>query len=322
MKFDLQQIGVARAEQVLMSDEDFAAWAKPGRIAEQKMDGARYKLHTFSDINRLDSRRLSVKDGRYVEKTDNVPHLRDMRLPSGWVVDTEIIARHGETSHQQCANTTSIMGSKPERAIEVQQEHGTALCYAFDVLIADGVNVRHKSLSERLELLEEFLRHADQEHIRRMPAWTDPADFQRAYDQITKVEKGEGLVVKDLSKPYGHPYAWAKAKYHFDIDVVTTGSYMPGKGKYKGMVGAVEFGLFKNGTLVPVGMCSGMTDAVRDDLGRYAAASTLGGRVFECRGFEVTRDGMIRNPSFKRWRLDKNAAECTFEAQLQPHIRG
>lgn len=312
----LPQIAPARAQQVIQTEEDLERFKNGFYFAEEKIDGARYKLHTFKDGNRIDSRRESVTDGLFVEKTDNVPHIRDMELPPGWVVDTEIIARHGLTSHDKCANTVSIMGSLPERALAVQEEHGYAVMYAFDVLFADGNDVRHLPLKTRLGLLTQFMEYANLRHIRRMPAWWNPAQFQSAFDQVTKEEKGEGLIVKDLELPYGHPKAWFKYKRFFDIDVVATG-VTPGKGKYKDSIGAIKFGLFNNGRLHEVGQCSGMTDAVREAIARGHPV----GSVFEVRGWDITKDNKIRNANFRRWRPDKNAAECTFDSQLVPNSR-
>jgi ATP-dependent DNA ligase len=320
----LKQIKPARAEQVILTDEDLDKVAKDGFIAEEKMDGARYKLHTFSDGNRIDSRRLSVDGSGFVEKTNNVPHIRDVPLPAGWVADTEIIARHGVTSHDRCANTTSIMGSLPARALALQEEHGNVLVNVFDILFAEGRDIRRLPLYERLKYVDQFVATAgdagskDIVHIRR---WMNPAHFQSAFRIITEDDKGEGLIIKDLSKPYGHVDAWFKYKWHFDIDVIATGTVTKGKGKYGDTAGAIHFGLWNGSKIVEVGKCSGMNDTIRDEIWLSATRNTLQGRIFECRGWEVTKAGSIRNANFKRWRTDKDITDCTFASQLDPVIR-
>lgn len=337
----LRQIAPARAKQKILEPKvELTRLRGPDFFAEEKKDGIRELLHTGTGWCRITSRRQSVHDGLFVEKTDCVPHIRDLTALPGWVVDGEVVSRWGETSHQRCANTVSVMGSNPAQAVALQRKHGWCTFEVFDVLVADGEDIRGRPLKKRLEFLDQFLdetwtmtsgdlRYREQygdpcNHLFRMRSVPPGADFAEFYERIM-AEKGEGLVLKDLTKPYNHARAWFKWKHRFDMDVVLTGQWEPAKygktGKFDGLGGAFYFGVYKEGRLVPLGKCSGMDDATRERMTQMAVEGTLAGRVIQISGYEVTKAGLIRNPNFERWRSDKLAAECTFETQVVPNTR-
>ena len=334
---DLRQLAPARAKQKIMTPaEDLVQLRGKQYFAEEKKDGLRELLHCSPSANRITSRRQSVKDGLFVEKTPNVPHIRDLRTPAGWIIDGEVVSRWGETSHQQCANTVSVMGSNEYNALALQKRHGWNTFEVFDVLFADGKDVRLFALKDRLKLLEAFLEMTyeaterddeytfkygkAQDHFFRMRSTKPGEDFTGFYESIME-ECGEGIIIKDLTKPYNHARAWFKWKHRFTMDVVLLGNYEPAKfgvtGKFYGMGGAFYFGLYKGGKLVPIGKCSGMDDATRLEMTKLADSKQLGGKVVQISGYEVTKAGLIRNPNFDCWRPDKIPAECTYENQLE-----
>jgi ATP-dependent DNA ligase len=93
-------------------------------------------------------------------------------------------------------------------------------------------------------------------------------------------------------------------------DVVIMG-YEEGKGKYQGLIGSIVFGLYKDGTLIECGKCSGMTDDVRKDF--TMKQQKYIGRVIEIGAMERTKEGNFRHPAFKSLRDDKKASDCTWE---------
>lgn len=106
-------------------------------------------------------------------------------------------------------------------------------------------------------------------------------------------------------------------------DGVTYNTYTPvTRLYYNGWVGAIKFGQYEYegeaegdfGGSVPVmelvelGQCSGLTDALREEI--KANPDSFIGRVMEIKAMERTKDGFFRHPVYKGWRDDKNAKDC------------
>jgi DNA ligase-1 len=121
----------------------------------------------------------------------------------------------------------------------------------------------------------------------------------------------EGAIVKlDSYYRRDRDYGWMKLKAEESVDVPIIGAE-EGTGKYVGTLGAlvVDF----NGVQVRV---SGMSDALRDEmweayrleaLAGHNEEAKLTGRLAEVIYHEVTPDGSLRHPRFKRFRDDKPA---------------
>lgn len=90
----------AKLEELFKSDD---------YIAEEKFDGSRYL-----DVGgRFFSRKVSVKDGFPVEKTDNVPHLVDvLKAYPLLILDGEVYIRGSKSN-----DVVSIMGASKEKAL-------------------------------------------------------------------------------------------------------------------------------------------------------------------------------------------------------------
>jgi ATP-dependent DNA ligase len=81
---------------------------------------------------------------------------------------------------------------------------------------------------------------------------------------------------------------------------------------YNDWIGAVKFGKYdKDGNLVELGECSGLTDELREDMSKNPDKYI--GECMEIGAMEKTRDGFYRHPQFSRMRPDKNPKECVIE---------
>lgn len=319
-------------------------WESEEYIAEPKLDGSRY----ISIGGRFFSRRLSVKDGMPVEKTENVPHL-NFALSSypNLILDGEIYL-YGGTSNE----VTSIMGSKPDRAIEIQKGQGYLLYYVFDILRdIDGTWLIDLSWKERRKRLEEVYftlsKHNKVSHI-----YLTPYVIENKKEYYAKIlEKGgEGVMLKNINGVYvpdKRPrWNWIKVKREMTDDVVIMG-FEPPVMEYTGKeldtwpywvqkgtgirqlgsrptgedwipvtryyfhewIGAVVFGKYDNqGNLVRLGSCSGLSDELRRDMSLNPDKYI--GEVMEISAMQKTKDGFYRHPQFLRLRPDKNAKDC------------
>lgn len=109
----------------------------------------------------------------------------------------------------------------------------------------------------------------------------------------------EGFVLKN--QPYDE---WYKIKPIRTADVIVT-DVTDGRGKYTGMIGALEMSAYKDGHLVGVGRCSGLSDEER-----AADPCVYLNQVIEVEYDSLTTHGKLRFAQFKRFRPDKPEKEC------------
>lgn len=115
---------------------------------------------------------------------------------------------------------------------------------------------------------------------------------------------GEGLVFgsADGSK-------LARMKRVFTADYICVG-VVEGTGKHAGRVGALKIGLYQENNIYDVGTVgTGLSDSERSAI--FAEPNSYIGRVLEVAGKgKYYGTGLLRHPSFVRWRDDKHPLEC------------
>lgn len=317
---ELVQFTPARAKKKLLVAE---LQAKHRMLyTEQKIDGERYVIH--SNVggpfrNACTSRRESEVTGRMVEKTDRVPHLMSLDLPSGSLFDNEFVSsgdmvpielpgkfwdklepgRHCNfirslgylPTYPHVGNTVSIMGSDGPLAVQKQQERGLIWAYCFDIITFEGKDVTGSSQLGRRKFLNKLFENIDPKSgMVLMPAWFDLtlSEIEELFYLITDV-KGEGLILKDPNEKYNAPKNWYKMKIDFPADVVFTGGYKMGEagktGKMEGYVGSLEVGVYKSGVLQPIGWVSAIMDGEDKlpELTQSVISGEIVGKVIECR---------------------------------------
>ena len=144
------------------------------------------------------------------------------------------------------------------------------------------------------------------------------AHLQAELDRITEdrtaaggAPAGEGVMLRKPGSRYsgGRSHDLLKVKKSLDDEAVVVG-YKPGKGRLKGMTGAVECraGKFTGGTFF-VG--TGFSDAQRRDPPKVNAVITFS-------YFETTKAGVPRFPAFERVRPDVSAAAVLARGYGEP----
>ena len=201
--------------------------------------------------------------------------------------------------------------------------------YVFDVLFADGRDVRKLPLQERRELLKGVL------------TWKDPL---RITDQLTGDgeallaeacrERWEGLIAKRLGTPYVSTRSrdWLKLKCTRAQELVVGGFTAPRGSRTD--LGALLVGYFDGDRLRYAGKVgTGFTRATLRDLAARLAPLERDTPPFEAEPglpraatwvepelvaqiafMEWTGDGRLRHPSFLGLRSDKAASEVVREA--------
>jgi len=245
--------------------------------------------------------RLFNRSGR--EHTLNVPALTSKRL---FIHDCEMQAE-GVGPDGKLGSTKSVLGSSPQYATEFQRQHGSLKLVCHNLVGLRGESLLHVPYGERLPYLADIVTSLRSQGLDILIKEELVTIGKCDYFQMIIAQGGEGVVVKNLR---GLDADLVKVKRVKTWDVVIVG-FTEGKGKYSTVIGAIRYGAYKDGKIVEVGKCSGMTDAER---AMFAVTpDTFIGRVIEVKGQEVDSKGGIRFPSFQGIRDDKRPEECLVE---------
>lgn len=286
MKWKFMQIEPQPARGVLREE----MWDSPDWIAEEKYDGDRRIAQFCGKVVRFTGRRKSVKDGLFVEKTENVPHLSDYtsaalainaksftrtKVPSaldGTVLDGEMISHldpslpdgNGVAFGGLSKYVTSIMGSLPEEAVKKQIERGWLRYVVFDCLFYKGKDVRLFTWENRYGWAQQALREWDN------PFATIAGSFaghckksKRAHYEEIVARGGEGVILKFKHGQYGDKGAWVKVKKQATADVVIMG-FIPAKEVSKKVSGEVSMTKYAKAGLIGAIRCGQFSTRVPD----------------------------------------------------------
>ena len=193
----------------------------------------------------------------------------------------------------------------------------------FDLLALDGSDVTGLPWRERRALLEDAVRERSDVQLSPVLDLSVDEALRRAEEV-----RLEGVLVKDREAPYAvgrRSYAWIKVKLHKTQEVVIAG-WRPGKGSRGGGIGSLILGVPEGDRLQYVGRVgTGFDEATLAELGRLTRrlarrSNPLTGvpasvardahwvspeLVGEVEYAERTRDGRLRQPSWRGLRPDK-----------------
>ena len=279
--------------------------AGPEWVFERTLDGIRCLAVKDRGHTRLYSRNELSLDDRYAPLAAAL----DADPADGFVIDGEAVA---------------FVGGRDRFG----REDGDLFYYAFDVVCADGRDVRSLPLEERRRVLDGVLR------------WTDPL---RMTEQMTGDgaalllgacrDGWEGLIAKRLGTPYvsARSRDWLKLKCtraqelviggftaprgsRTDLGALLVGHFDGDRFRYAGKVGTG----FSRATLRE--LAERLAPLVRDtspfepEKGVPRAATWVEPELVAQVAFmEWTSDGRLRHPSFLGVREDKPAREVTRE---------
>lgn len=316
-------------------------WNSPNYIWEVKYDGDRRLLYFTKDKVINTSRSKGAGTRLPVDKTDNVPHIRDLGIfeLEGTILDCEFTHIRGFKD-----GVRKIMGCLPAKSIERQKEWGLIEVRLFDIIAYKGEFLHDKTLLQRKAILNEaYDRYfADIPFIHLVEqCFGNENELQNKLTEIIN-SGGEGMVAKDINSKYRISLekpqsplknSWIKIKREFNGDFVVIGFDEPNKlytgehlntheywegdipiTKYyaNNWIGGIKFAEYENGILVERGtVSSGLTEDLRADIS--ANPNKYIGVVLEIDGMERISDTKaIRQPVFKRFRDDKLPEECQY----------
>ena len=289
---------------------------------ELKWDGVRLIAHAGNGRVRYESRRLRDVTATYPELQGLGAELGDGPV----ILDGEVVALDdgGRPSFQLLQERMNIgsAGAAAARAAQVPVAY-----LVFDVLWMDGRSTMDLPYTERRALLEELALSGA--HWHTPPAFSGEGT---ATLDAARERRLEGVIAKRLDSTYRpgtRSGAWVKVKLLLREEFVI-GGWMPGEGARAGRLGALLVGRYRDGRLHYTGSVgTGFTERMLEHLGGllaplrretspFAEGAVRPGAVFvepelvaEVEYRERTREGILRQPSFKGLRDDKEPHDVT-----------
>jgi DNA ligase-1 len=243
-------------------------------LVEWKWDGIRCQLIARGGELFLWSRGEERLEERFPEVATSA-----QTLPAGTVLDGELLAwRDGRPlAFQQLQRRIQRKQVGKKLLAEVPVSF-----LAFDILEADGIDLRQSPLRhrrEKLETLMQGLAPPTSDHLRLSPR-VDCADRRALEEARTKArrEGAEGLMIKPLDSPYAVGRVrgiWWKWKVNpFTVDAVMIYAQR-GHGRRASLYTDYTFALWDGGELVPVAKAySGLTDEEIRRVDRFVRENT------------------------------------------------
>ena len=318
---DIADLPEKEREEALRSDR-FAAG--------EKKNGIRGILHIRPEGNRFTSRNRCANTYLLNELTENVPHLNGLDLSEfeGSIFDGELYIPSEFVKLDAFANaleaTSALLHCSPEKAREFQETTGQRIHYhIFDVIKAEGQDLRSVSFKDRLEYLNEFKGYIKSSGRNQFIEFEDLIfkDKEQYFKEIIKAG-GEGIVLKDLEAPYfpgARSQSWLKLKRSNTVDALIIGYDRGNEWDKKGLIGSVELGIFDEcGDLRSIGRVSSLSLQKRIGMtGVVEGIPTLKkeylGTVVECRFQELNKNLRGRHLQILSFRERQNAkpiSEC------------
>lgn len=264
-------------------------------------------------------------------------------LPDDAVVDGEVVVVSGgrlrfdalqQRLHPAASRIQRLAAETPARLV------------AFDLLAADGQDLRAAPFTQRRARLETLFEQLDAPwHL--TPSTRERDVAARWFDDF-EAAGCDGIVAKGLETPYrSGERAMVKVKHRRTVDCVVGGYRLHKEGD---RIGSLLLGLYRGDQLHFIGHCSGFSDVDRKELledlrkledgdegfgegvrrpgepSRWTGDKDLAWTplrpevVCEVSYDQLTDDRFRHATRFERWRPDKQPRECSFEQLAPPEL--
>jgi bifunctional non-homologous end joining protein LigD len=296
-------------------------FSDPNWVFEIKWDGVRAIAEIKDGRTTLWARSGRDVTGEYPEFKDLATKLRVTNA----IVDGEIVTldKDGRSNFQKLQNRLGVQNPSQKLLQSVPLDY-----YVFDLVYADGYDLRKSPLLERKELLQKVLIGNERVHYSEHIAEEGEALFKAA-----RAKGLEGIIGKLKDSVYSgtRTSSWLKLKIVDELDAVIAGS-TEGRGSRK-YFGALVLGLYDKRELkfigsVGTGFDEGTQKSIFESLRELRTTESPFAKPPELREkvdwvkpelvarvkfANWTTDEHLRAPVFLSLRNDRTAKDCTFE---------
>lgn len=251
---------------------------------------------------------ICTRGGHYVE--DNFEHLKNITCNGRrYILDGEL--------WQLGVEDETIAGWANSKYLTEDTSGVTFQC--FDIVEYQGHDLTETGLGATQKDRDQFRLAAVSAIARtevRFVPYLDGDPDERFAEIVAR--GGEGIILRNMSavytqrlgdnRPANHIF---KVKASDNFDVVCVG-FKPGKGKFDGLIGSIEYGMYVDGEVLPLGYCSGISDQMRRAITKEYFEYF--NQVFEVKAAgQDPNSGALIEPRLIRWRTDKYPEECVWQ---------
>ncbi|HEY2028836.1 MAG TPA: DNA ligase D [Myxococcales bacterium] len=326
---DLERLGAPRTAvsagevQPMLAETRSEAFDDPAWLFELKLDGFRAVVERDGSTARIYYRRGAESTAAYPDLCRALTRLPAQRF----VADGEIavLDETGRPVFQRLQRRALL--TNPLELAQAAADLPASL-FLFDLLGFEDFDLRTLPLVERKRLLRQIIPP-----LGTVSAVDHVEGQGRALFASIRDLGLEGIVAKRAQSPYraGRSRDWQKVRIDRTGDFVVVG-FTAGEGSRSGF-GALHVAQYRGEELVYLGRVGGgfsekelknaskMLGEIRRDKPPFKTALPLGRGntwveprlVVEVRYKEITEEGLLRQPTFLRFRTDKAPEECVLE---------
>ena len=307
-----------RATLAELGDKPFSS---PNWIYEIKWDGVRAIAQIENGKTTLWARSGRDVTAEYPEFKDMAARVRARNA----IIDGEIVTldTEGRSNFHTLQHRLGVQNPSRQLMQSVPLDY-----FAFDVMYADGYDLRRAPLVERKNFLQQILSGNERVHFSEHIAEQGEAMYEAARS------KGlEGIVAKLANSTYAgmRTSSWVKLKIVSELDAVIAG-YTEGRGSRK-FFGALVLGLYEGKELkfigsVGTGFDESKQEKIFDQLTRLQSKTSPFAKipglrenvdwvepelVARVKYANWTNDNHLRAPVFLSLLTDRAAKDCTME---------
>lgn len=269
-------------------------WEDQDYIASEKKDGA----HVIAKVTAekglgIVSLRKNKKDGGFIVKDNQVPHLAYAKSPKKF--DGMVLRGELYLDKYPFSVLSGILNSKSPKAVKAQENLDERIKLApFEIIkLPGGKDPEDMDYENRLKLLQDFAKEIASDEV-IVPDYTT-TDKKEFYENII-AKGGEGIVLRHKTDP---EFYKIKKEETYTLRIV---DYTEGEGRfYKNGIGAFVVEDGKGRRVGKVG--TGMSDQMR--IHAYNNFNQYRGKLIKVKMMEPTKQS-IRSPVFIGWDTDKN----------------